>query len=336
MVKKGKKESKLDISNVSISEIQKKYGTETKCRAYLETLRWNGEIKCTSCDSVRVSPVKGEKRYVCLDCKGRFSVITNTIFEQSKYPLTEWFKVIFLLINAKGGLSAMNIFRIMGGSYKTAWYVAMRVRCAMIDNCIELQNIVEMDEAYVGGKPRKGNLGNNTPSISRLSTNKRGRGTSKTPIVAIVERNGNIVLQVTEKITSSVLLKMLKESVDIEKSIVVTDEFPAYKSFDKIVEHLVINHKKGFSQGIVHTNTLESFFSIIKNSMRGQYIALSKKYLPLYLVEAQWKFNRRNAKNDLFKEFLMEALTSEKCLLNYKPMAEVKTIVYKSKKEVKC
>ncbi len=320
---------------MSLSGIERTFRTEESCRAYLEKLRWGGNITCISCQSKRVSIVPSEKRYVCLDCKTRFSVTSGTIFERTHLELRDWFKVIFLMINAKQGISAMNLFRNMGGSYKTWWYAAMRVRCAMIDNCIELQNIVEMDEAYLGGKPRKLNPSSSTPSISSLST-KRGRGTKKTPIVAIVERKGQIVLKVTERLTSQVLVKMLKESVKLNNAIVITDEYPSYKKFDEMVEHLTVNHKKGFVNGIAHTNTLESFFSILKNSMRGQYIALSKKYLPLYLVEAQWRFNRRNSNHNLFEEYLKLALTDSKCMVNYKPIKPLKSIVYPPKKNVKC
>jgi transposase-like protein len=244
--------------------------------------------------------------------------------------------VITLILNAKQGISAMEIMRNMDCSYKTAWYLAMRVRCAMVEKDIELQNIVEMDEAYVGGKPRKmaKNQDSNQPTIATIE-NKRGRGTKKTPVVGIVERNGSVVLQVTERLTSQFLLSMLKSHVKTENAIVMTDQYKGYAKFDDIVQHLTVNHsKKEFSKGIVHTNTIEGFWAIVKNSVRGQYKAISKKYLPFYLVQSQYIFNRRNAIHDVFEEFLIHAIKIDKSdFMNYyKPVKDVPKLTYKQKK----
>lgn len=313
---------------MTIKEIQTKFRNQDKARQYLENLKWPNKVTCDFCNSDKTIYVVSEKRHKCYTCKKSFSVTTGTIFENTKWALIDWFTVIGLMLNAKLGASAMELHRNLGCSYKTAWYASMRIRCAMIDDNIELSNIVEMDEAYVGGKPRK-RTPENKANLSTVSTNKRGRGTSKIPVVGIVERNGKVVLHVTEKITSKFLISMLKDSVDIDNTIVMTDEFPAYKKFDKIVEHLTINHKKEFARGIVHTNTIEGFWAIVKNSIRGNYIVLSRKYLPLYLVQAQYIYNRRNSKHSLFEEFMKRALTDEKVLLNYKPVKPVTKIVYK-------
>jgi transposase-like protein len=321
---------------MDLNTLNKKFDTDLKCLAYLEQLRWGLKKHCPNCNSENIRFDATEKRNVCNNCLKKFSVANGTMFEHSHYPLTDWFKVITLILNAKTGISAMNIMRNMDCSYKTAWYLAMRVRCAMIDQDIRLQNLIEMDEAFFGGKPRKANknTGDSEPTISTI-TNKRGRGTKKTPVVGIVERNGEIVLQVTEKLTSQNLLALLKGHVNTENSIVMTDEYKGYKKFDDLVQHLTINHsEKQFSKGIVNLNTIEGFWSIVKNSMRGQYIAISKKYLPFYLVQAQYIYNRRNATNDVFEEFLKSAMQIDKSdFLNYyKPVKEVPKLVYKQKK----
>ena len=324
---------------MNIKQIQKKYNTEAKCLSFLEKLRWGKTVTCTYCSSTNTKRIKSEpQRHHCNTCQRNFSVKVGTIFEGTRYPLTDWFLLIGMMLNAKRGISAKQLQRNMGCTYKTAWYTAMRVRSAMIDDCrYALQNIVEMDEAYVGGKPRKGNKPvDNEPNISTV-TNKRGRGTAKTPVVGIVERNGKVVLKVIEKLTSRNLLAMLKENVDTKNAIVVTDEFKSYKAFDKQVEHLVINHKKQFSKGVVHTNTIEGFWSIVKNSIKGQYVVLSKKYLPLYLVQAQYIYNSRNFTGNLFEEYLKQAVSDEKEMLYYKPVRSVKSIVYpKKRKESVC
>ncbi|WOK06607.1 IS1595 family transposase [Imperialibacter roseus] len=317
----------------NISTISKTYSTRTQCIAYLEKLRWNGKVISPFTGTDNVTKRKGTIYYHCNDTNKDFSVLHGTIFEGSKYPLPKWFLMIGLILNAKKGIAAKELQRNVGSTYKTAWYVAMRIRCAMIDDCIELNNIVEMDEAYVGGKKRK--APSNHPSISSVNT-KRGRGTSKTPIVGIVERNGNVVLKVIEKLTTNNLMSFLKANVNTNTSIVMTDKLPAYKKFEEVVQHLTIDHGKGYAKGIVHVNTIEGFWSIVKNSIKGNYVAISRKYLPFYLVQAQYIYNRRDAKHDLFKEFMLRAVSEQKCLTYYQPKKAVTKIVYRAKKKVKC
>ncbi len=330
---------------MTINEVSKKFDTEEKCHQYLLEKRFAGKPICLSCKSERIRFDSTEKRFVCNNCKKKFSVIADTIFERTRYPLTDWFKIIVLMLNSKQGISAMNIMRNMGCSYKTAWYLAMRVRCGMIDPCIELQNIVEMDEAYVGGKPRKKGkmespeLEVGDVQVPEQPVNKRGRGTKKTPVVGIVERKGKVVLQVGGRLTSKFLLNMLRDNVKMDNAIVMTDDYKGYIKFDELVEHLVVNHSKGeYSRGIVHTNTLEGFWAIVKNSIRGNYIALSKKYLPLYLVQAQYIYNRRDETGSLFDGFITQAVKvdREQYLVDYKPTKDVRQLVYKPKNKVKC
>lgn len=326
---------------MTLTELERKFPTEEKCRLYLEKLRWGKKPVCPYCTSGQTKPLKNEPRHHCNHCKRNFSVMVDTIFQDTRMPLKTWFRLFTLILNAKKGISAKQLQRDLGVSYKTAWMGAMKGRCAMIDPCIELQNIVEMDESYVGGKPRKGVIPkDNTPMLFKVETksfvNKRGRGTTKAPVVGIVERGGNVVLKVVEKVDSRTLIAMLRENINEGNTIVMTDEFPAYKKFDDIVQHLTINHKKTFSDGIVHTNTIEGFWAIIKNSIRGQYVALSKKYLPFYLVQAQYIYNRRNAKHELLEEFLKLAMRRESSMENYKPTGDVKKIVYPPKQKVRC
>ena len=317
---------------MTISEIYKKFDSKQKSVEYLAELRWPKGVICPKCGSKNVVSLKKQiGRYHCNKCKTSFSVLTDTIFERSHLPLTKWFEIITLMLSAKRGIAAKQIKRDVRLTYKTAWYACMRVRCGMIDfSNMELENIVEMDEAYIGGKPRhRYKPQPNEPNLSKI-TEKRGRGTKKTPIVGIVERKGEVVIKVIEKLTSRNLLTMLKENVKTDKAIVVTDEYASYKSFDDVVQHYTVDHsKKEYVKGIMHTNTIDGFWSIVKNSIRGNYIALSKKYLPFYLVQAQYIYNTRNYEGDLFVRFLKEALVHDNPMENYKPIKPVKDIVYK-------
>ena len=187
---------------MDLLKINRRFNSDAKCLAYLEKLRWGKTVTCTNCGSTNVKSLKSEgRRKHCNSCKKHFSVFNGTIFEHTRLPLTKWFNLIALILNAKQGIASANLSRNIGGSYKTAWYAAMRVRCAMIDDCSNLQNIVEMDEGFLGGKPRKKNRRppENVAYLSNV-TNNRGRGTNKTPIVGIVERQGKIALKVVDKL----------------------------------------------------------------------------------------------------------------------------------------
>lgn len=326
---------------MNIIEVTRKYNTKAKCVDYLEKLRWQKSVQCPKCGNSHILKNKKQLgRYYCYGCKTTFSILTDTIFENSRLPLPKWFTIIALTLNAKTGMSAKEIRRNVGITYKTAWYAAMRVRCAMIDHCnIELENIVEMDESYMGGKPKR-RIPQNQPSVAKSNiiteVPKRGRGTNKTPVVGIVERKGKIVLKVIEKLTSRNLLAMLKETVNLDKSIVVTDEFRSYKKFDEVIQHYTIYHsKKQYVKGIMHTNTIEGFWNIVKLSIRS-HVAVSKKYLPFYLISSQYIYNHRSYSGNLFEKFLKKALQHDKPMEHYKPLRNVKEIVYpkcKVKKE---
>ena len=160
---------------------------------HLEIVKWGKKRTpiCPHCEATNITPRKSRKWfYHCNNCNKDFTVLFDTIFERSNMPLPKWFALITMMLNARKGISSMELHRQLGVTYKTAWYSAMRIRCAMIDEGDLLEGIVEMDEAYIGGKPRKGNMADNVAGLSRVSTVKRGRGTKKIPVVGIVEREG--------------------------------------------------------------------------------------------------------------------------------------------------
>src|SRR5690606_20255916 len=154
--------------------------------------------------------------------------------------------------------------------------------------------IIEMDESYFGGKARqKHAIPDNDVSLA-TTTNKRGRGTNKVSVVGMVQRKGNVKTKVIEKLTKRNLLHMLKANAKNDNSILVTDGFRSYKELETYIDRLVVTHSKQYSKGIVHINTIEGFWSYVKNGIRGSFKSVSKKYLPLYLIEFEWKFNHRN------------------------------------------
>ena len=310
-----------------LTDLATRYNTREKCIAQLEKVRFGSKPACIRCGSLAVYKRKIGIRWHCNDCNRDSSVLYGTIFENSRLALPKWFQLIFLMLNAKKGISAKQISRDIGVTYKTAWYSAMRVRCAMLDWGEMLEGIVEMEETYVGGKPRKRNNRNASTNIpenvadlgnvydKRDDRVKRGRGTKKIPVAGIVERKGKVVAKVMDRLTSKDLIALLKKTVKTKDSILITDDFRAYKKMDEIIERYSINHsEKEYSRGKTHTNTIEGFWSIIKNGIRGQYHVISKKYLPFYLAEFCYRYNRRDlAKGRAFNETIENAVSDPKC-----------------------
>lgn len=323
---------------MNILRLHEKYNTDAKCIKYLEKQRFKNGLYCLHCGSDKVYRRSADYRFHCNHCNKDFTVLYKTIFENTKMPLPKWFQIIALMLNSKLGISAKEIQRNIGCTYKTAWYSAMRIRCAMIETPELIEGIVEMDEAYIGGKPRKNELKPNTPSLSFVEPAndktkiKRGRGTKKVPIVGLVSRgkDGKVVTQVSKNLGQQQLLKILKKNVNTKESVLVTDEFKAYNNFEKYINHIRVKHS-GKTKQANHTNTIEGFWSILKNGIKGNYRAISPKYLPFYLTEYAHKYNMRNQKND-FEVIIENATDSEKCMIKFKPKKEVDKIVYDKKK----
>lgn len=324
---------------MNLSQLATKYNTNEKCIERLEQVRWGDTPICPHCESDRIAKRKDSIKWHCNNCNKDSTVLYGTIFENSKMPLNKWFQLIFLMINAKMGISSKNLSRDIGVTYKTAWYSAMRVRCAMLDWGDQLEGIVEMDETYVGGKPRKrAKKKPDVPNTANLSSVyklqdeavKRGRGTKKVPVAGIVERKGHIVTKVMSNLSSKELLKMLQRAVNTKSTTLMTDDFKSYKVMDDIIERFVVNHsEKEYSRGAIHTNTIEGFWSIVKGGLKGQYRVLSKKYLPFYLAEYCYRYNRRQLSvGENFNEILEDATDNENKFDHYKPVGNIRRIVY--------
>ena len=318
----------------NILKLTKEYDTQAKCLSYLKSLRWGKTVKCPYCESDKIRERKSQPyQYFCKSCKKQFSVFTGTIFEGSRLQLPKWFATIGLMLNAKSGMAAKEVERNLGVSYKTAYYTCMRVRIGMLMPNTKLNGIIEMDESYFGGKARRQNksLADNEPSIgsSDITTN-RGRGTNKVSVAGMVQRKGGVHTQVMEKLTKRNLLAMLKHYASNDNSILITDGFKSYKAMDDYIDHLVINHSKQMSKGITHINTIEGFWGAVKNGIKGSYRAISKKYLPFYLVEFEWKHDHKLYRGNEFEKFLKNALQHEKELLYWKAKStkEVKEVAY--------
>jgi transposase-like protein len=346
---------------MNLTYISEHFNTHIKCIQHIEKVRWQNKPICPHCNSdkitardgmprkskagrKRVHPEKPYKtpRYHCNACNKDFTVLMGTIFEGSKMPLPKWFMLISLMVHAKKGISAKQISRDLDVTYKTAWFSAMRVRCAMLDQATMLHGIIESDAMYVGGKPRHRYSGaENEANLSTVS--KRGKGSKKVPVVGFVEREHLkriVVKMFNGNPTSAELMKMLKKHVKESDAILMTDEAKEYKPLGKEVQHLSVNHSqgeyvKGKGANAIHTNTIEGFWAHFKNGLRGNYHALSKKYLPFYLAEFAFKYNTRNNTHSTFMETVYNAVNDPKCAVNYKPKKYPRYLAYGPKKKKK-
>lgn len=277
---------------MNIIQIFQKFPTQKSCIKHLEQKRW-GEIPiCPYCESINTNPLVKELRHHCNGCRKSFSVTVSTIFHRTHVPLQKWFLLIALMQNAKKGLSACQAARDIEMNRPTVWRMMHRIRKSMHDNGKLLEGIVEMDETYVGGKPRKENRKDKDDDDKG---NPRGRGTKKTPVVGMVERNGNVKAKAVSKnsLKATDLLKLIRQHINTKETILVTDEYTGYNNMNDTVPHLTINHSYEFAKGDIHTNTIESFWAIVKRGIIGQFHWVSKKYLNTYLDEFCYRYNAR-------------------------------------------
>ncbi len=309
---------------MNLIDVTKNLQTEEQCLDFLEHRRWPNGVHCPQCGNDKVSRItrnvdltktRAEKKqnkrtrlYACLEstCKYRFTPTVGTMFHDSHLPLNKWFAAVALIVHAKKGMSAKQMQRHLAVSYRTAWYMGHRIRKAMADGSgiiggPKLSGTVEMDETYVGGKQKR-------------KACVRGRGANKEVVVGLRERGGDLRFVHTNDARSNTLYKVLHENVSEDADKIMTDDFAAYPpamgpTFRE--KHQRINHSTGvYAIGDLHTNTIESAFSLLKRGIVGSFHVISPKHLHRYLSEFEYRFNRRELP-DLFSATVTRMLGSK-------------------------
>jgi len=282
---------------MNIVQVFEQFPTQEDCITHLEQARWDGKPTCPYCGSTNTA--RNQHRHRCYDCKTSFSVTVGTIFHHTHLPLQKWFLAIMLMLNAKKGLSALQLSRDLDVNKNTAWRIAMQIRKAMTqaEQRGLLTGLVEMDEAYIGGKPRKGNCRDDD------KPNKRGRGTDKAPVIGAVERGGKVTAKATakEKMKGRHMRAFVRERVDAPRASLITDEYKGYLGMSKVLPHAVIKHQDWYVDGDIHINTIEGFWALLKRGMFGQFHSVSRKHLQRYVDEFCYRYNLRKA--DSFAAF---------------------------------
>lgn len=285
-------------------DFQKKFPNELAVINYYVELRYVNRPVCHHCGSFKVYHRQDyPKKFQCMDCNNSFSVFKDTIFENSSTDMVKWMYAIHLFLNSKKGISGLQLMREVGVTYKTAWRMLKQIRVAMRNDDYKpfFEGVVEMDETYVGGKPRKGSKSKKDDDNHKPGGT--GRGTDKTPVVGVLDReNKKVYAKVAKpnsegkKLTGDQLLAIYNEVSKIGTSL-ITDEFSGYRIFKKKgINHSTINHSLEYCNGTIHTNGIESFWATLKRGIYGIYHSISDKYLQNYVDEFCFRYNNRNNK----------------------------------------
>jgi transposase-like protein len=304
---------------LNLITLMQQYPDADSAREYLEKKRWPNGPVCPHCESTEAYKLQGKpdsKRpvrkgvYKCKGCRKQFTVTVGTIFEDSHIPLNKWLLAIHLLCSSKKGMSAHQLHRMLKVTYKSAWFMAHRIRYAMTQPPLvdKLQGVVEVDETYVGGKRK------NMHAKKREALQGRG-SVGKTPVVTMVERNGRVRSFAGQRVTGENLKELVRKNVE-PQSVVFTDEHAAYTGLAvDFAGHGVVAHGQGeYVRGQAHINTAEGYFSLLKRGIVGVYHHVSAKHLHRYCGEFDFRYNAREVSDGLRTEIAIMGVEGKRLM----------------------
>ena len=287
---------------MNIVEMMDRFSTDERCRELLKRLRWPNDPECPRCHAKATELETDKQLFWCPECAYQFSVTAGTVFNDSHLPLIKWFAAALLLCEARKGMSANQIKRTVGVSYKTAWYLCHRIRAAMKETDPPMLNgTVEMDETYVGGK--------------KSGVTMADAKAAKQIVIGLRQRGGQLRFFHSKDVKSGTLAKYIRENISADFDVLMTDDYTPYPPAIKKAkigadQHKRINHSaKVYAMGDIHTNTVENAFSLLKRGVMGTWHKISAKHLAAYLDEMVFRFNRRNS-DLLFLDTLRHMVTA--------------------------
>jgi transposase-like protein len=297
---------------INLLSMIERYSDANKCRAALVKLRWPEGVRCPECLSDKISHVEERHIYDCDSCRYQFSVLAGTMLHDTHLPLTKWFLATYIMCESRKGVSANQLKRMLGVSYKTAWYLCHRIRATMKEvEPRKLTGVVEVDETYIGGRHHGACI--------------EGRGDpAKGIVVGIRKRGGDLRFFTAADVNAGTLGKIIRENVGENVKPLVTDDFASHQASLRGQHwkdrHKTINHISGkYVDGDIYTNNVESAFSVLKRGVIGAWHKVSLKHLQAYCDEMTWRFNNR--KNEyLFRDTLMKLVQSKH--LEYKELTK--------------
>ena len=278
---------------MTIGQFEELFPSDDACKAYLQARRWPEGVICPRCGNEKLSHLKARPfHWQCRNCSRtgyRFSVLVGTPFENTNVGMRKWFQVIYMMLVGKKGVAALEVQRALGfGSYETAHYMCMRIRTALCDpNFRKLMGIVEVDETYVGGKNKNRHVANKM----------QGGGVANNfPVIGAVSRNGTLVARAVQSVNQGIAESFIRQTVSENVELISTDESGLYAALNrKGIPHSTVHHGAGeYARGVVHTQTIDGFWSLLKRGIMGTFHNVSKKYLPLYVAEFEFRYNNRN------------------------------------------
>ena len=267
---------------MNLVELIDRYNSDATCREALERIRWPVGVACLRCGDMDVKDLGKHNRWECRSCHYQFSVTAGTIMHDSHLPLRKWFLAIYLMGESKKGMSANQLKRTLGVTYKTAWYLCHRIREAMGNDPLSgptLVGIVEVDETMVGGKRSGENWRDN-----------------KHWVAGAIERGGRVRIERIPNVKRDTLHSFMRRTVRDEAKAIYTDDLKSYIGIgDSDTRHETVNHSaEEWVIGDVHTNSIEGVWSLFQRSIVGTFHKMSAKHMDRYLEELEWRFNNRD------------------------------------------
>ena len=279
------------MERYTIADFNRDFPSDDACLEWLKNHLYPAGIFCQKCGQVtKHHKITTRRSYSCDICGHHVHPTSGTIFEKSTTPLKLWFHAIYLMSSTRCGISAKQIERETGVTYKTAWRMFHQIRSLLQEDYKPTSGEFEVDETYIGGRKR----------------GKRGRGAGgKTSVFGVAQRKGKVSALTTNDLKSSTVIPIMKERV-LPKSMVYTDEFSTYNSLKKHgYNHKRVHHaSKVWTVGNAHTNTIEGFWSLLKRGIDGVYHAVSQKHLQSYINEYSFRYNHRGDSKPMFKTIL--------------------------------